>query len=123
MQRHSQPRLPLWSFIAIAAGGVITYCGVGILLIGFRFWSDLQSLLGDPVAFVAGDPELLAPFVLLLVPAILGAIATRALLRIVIGGLRDGDSPGIIAKAIAIFLASALLLVIAALFTSQNVRR
>jgi mannitol-specific phosphotransferase system IIBC component len=123
MQRHSHPRLPLWSFIVIAAGGVLTYCGAGILLVGFRFWPDLQSLFGDPVAFVGGDSELLAPFVLLLVPAVLGAIATRALLCIVIRGIRDGDSSGTIAKAIAIFLASALLLVIAALFTSQNVQR
>ena len=123
MQRQSHPRLPLWSYIAIAAGGVFTYLGVGILLTGLRFWPDLQSFLRDPAGFMAGDPELMAPFVLLLIPAVLGAFGTRALLRIVIGGVRDGDSMGTIAKAIGIFLVSALLLLIAVLFTSQNVRR
>lgn len=117
------PHLPIWSYFVIAAGGALTYLGVGILLLGFRFIADLNSLLGDAQAFVGADPELMAPFVLLLIPAVLGAVATRALLRIVIGGLRHGDSTGMIAKAIGAFLVSALLLVVVAFFTSGRGRR
>ena len=116
-------RLPRWSPIVIAAGCCLAYIGAGELLIGMRFLHDLPGFLQDPQAFTAGDPEMYAPFVLLLIPAVFGGIATRSLLRIVLGGIRDGESMPVIAKAVIGFLLSALLLVIAALFTGPNVRR
>ena len=60
---------------------------------------------------------------LLLIPAVFDGIATHSLLRIVIGGVREGDSLPVIAKAVVAFLLSAVLRVIAALFTGANVRR
>ncbi|NRF72110.1 hypothetical protein HLB44_34515 [Aquincola sp. S2] len=121
---ESGARLPWWTLVATAAGGVLTYCGVGILLIGFRFLPDLMSLAEDPAPFFAGnDPEVLAPFVLLLIPGVLGAIGTRHMLRMAIEGVRSGESSKMIARAIGAFLFSALLLVIAALFTSGRVQR
>ncbi len=123
VKTRSQPQLPIWSPIAIVAGGVLTYCGVGVLLVGIRFVADLQRAFGDPTAFVHGDPESIAPFVLLLIPAVLGSLATRELLRIVVGGHRDGSSPQLIARAIAAFLVSVLILLVAAFFSSGRTRR
>ncbi len=73
----------------ILAGGVLTYYAVGLLLIWSPFVPDLQRLIADPQAFVSGysGAEVMAPFVLLLVPAVLGALGTRAMLRTLFAGL------------------------------------
>ena len=109
--------------MAIAAGGVLTYLCVGILLIGIRFTEDLKSVIEDPAAFSAGDPELLAPFFLLLIPAVMGGFGTRELLRIVMRGRESGDSMKVIATAIGGLLLSVLVYVVLALFSGGVTRR
>lgn len=109
--------------MAIAAGGVLTYWCVGILLIGSRFTEDLKSVIEDPAAFSAGDPELLAPFFLLLIPAVLGGFGTREVLRIVMRGRESGDSMKVIATAIGGLLLSVLVYVVLALFSGGVTRR
>jgi len=123
MKDQAAPRLPRWTFVLIAAGGVLTYLCVGILLIGFRFTEDLKSVIEDPAAFSAGDPELLAPFFLLLIPAVLGCFGTRELLRIVMRGRESGDSMKVIATAIGGLLLSVLVYVVLALFSGGVTRR
>lgn len=107
----------------IAAGGVLTYFCVGILLIGVRFTEDLKSVIADPDAFSAGNPELLAPFFILLIPAVLGCFGTRELLRIMIGGRERGDSMKVIATAIGGLALTVLVYVILALFSGGVPRR
>jgi hypothetical protein len=108
------PRLPRWTLAVIVLGGVLTYVAVGVLLQGVRFVPDLQRLLEDPGAFVQGGPEAVAPFVLLFIPAVLGALGTRGMLRVLVAGLRRGDPPATIAKALAMYLGSLLVLVVVA---------
>ena len=65
--------LPGWTFAVILAGGVLTYYTVGSLLVESPFVPDLQRLISDPEAFVSGysGAEVMAPLVLLLIPAVL----------------------------------------------------
>lgn len=106
----------------IVAGGAITYLSVGAILEGARFERDLISFLSNPSGYTAGDPAMAAPFVLILIPAVLGALGTREMLRIVFLGLRKGDPPLAIVKAVALYLAGTLVLVLVALFTTNRPR-
>lgn len=96
----------------ILAGGVLTFYAVGSLLIGSLFVLDLPRLIPNPQTFFTGysGAELMAPFVLLLVSAVLGALGTRAIPRTLFVGLRNGDAPTSIAKALTLHLLVALAL-------------
>ena len=123
MKNQSPPRLPRWSYVLIAAGGLLTYFCAGFLSTGARFMEDLKSAIEDPGAFSAGNPELLAPFFLLLIPAVLGCFGTRELLRIVVRGRKNGDSMKVIATAIGGLLLAVLVYVVLALFSGGVSRR
>jgi hypothetical protein len=110
-------RLPPWTWPVCVAGGIVTYFVAGNLLQGERFISDLWELLFDYTeSVVSSDAERIAPYVLLFIPAVLGALGTREMLRIVFDGIRDGHSPASICKNIALYLGSLLMLLIAAFF-------
>jgi hypothetical protein len=109
---------PAWAVLLVFLGGVVTYIAAGILLEGFRFLPDLASFLEHPEKYLGGDPERAAPFVLLLIPAVLGGLGTMTMIRMVVVGRRRGQPLSAIAKGIAGFLASSALLVLVALFTS-----
>jgi hypothetical protein len=113
-------RLPPWTWVPILLGGVLTYTGVGVLLLGSRFRADAESLIENPAAFASGGAEVIAPFVLLLIPAVLGAIWTRETFGIIFTGLRRKDPPETIAKAVALFALSAVFLVLVGLFSSSK---
>ena len=122
VKERRQPQLRSWMHGVIAAGGLLTYYVAGLLLLGAGFIADLQSLLADPAAIAGADAEQMAPYVLLVIPAVLGAITTRALLRIVIGGLARGEPLGMIAKAVGVFLASLVVLVVVAFLSDAQKR-
>jgi hypothetical protein len=61
-----------------------------------------------------------APLVLLLVPAVLAGIWTRDTLRVVFTGLRRGDPPLIIAKDVAVYAISFVILIIVGLTSSSK---
>jgi hypothetical protein len=102
----------------IVKGGLVTYAGVGSFLLGPRFQGGLETFWQDPAAFLAGGAEVVAPFVLLLIPAVLGAIWTRETLRLVLRGIHKGDSPATIAKEVVGFILSVVVLIVVALFSS-----
>ncbi len=106
-------------------GGVATYFAVGQLLLGSVFIPDLQALLRDPKTFTSGifGAEPVAPYLLLLIPGVLGALGARAMLRIVFAGVRRGDSHASIVKALAWYLAGIFWLFLIAMFTSPLVRK
>lgn len=116
----SKVRIPPWSWLLVLAGGAITYVGVGVLLEGGRFVHMLEDFLESPERYTAGNPEMYAPFVLLFIPAVLGALATRTMIRIVVAGVREGKAPGDITKSLGIYLAGSLVLVVLALFSSSK---
>ena len=111
-----------WLWIVIVKGGLVTYAGVGSFLLGPRFQGGLELLWQDPAAFLAGGAEEVAPFVLLLIPAVLGAIWTRETLRLVLRGVHKGDSPATIAKDVVGFILSVVVLIVVALLSSSRRR-
>jgi hypothetical protein len=113
-------RLPRWTVALILAGGVLTYLGVGSLLLGNRFGSDFESLFLVSGGFAQGSVETIAPFVLLLIPAVLGALWTRETCRVIFRGIRRGDPAPTIAKEVALFALSSLVLVLAGLYSSSR---
>lgn len=113
-------RLPPWAWIAILAGAVAAYLGTGQFLLGVRFWPDLASLAQDPIAFFRGPAESVAPFVLLLVPGVLGGVWTRDTLRVAFTGMRRGDAPLVIAKDVALFALSFAVLILVGLTSSAT---
>jgi len=116
-------RLPRWAWLVCVFGGAVTYWAVGSFLEGERFVPKLQDLFDDPGAFNTDNMEEVAPFVLLLIPAILGGFGTREMLRIVFDGRRDGHEPALIAKNLGLYLLSTLALLVAAFFSSGKGRR
>jgi hypothetical protein len=118
--RKPDSRLPRWTWGLIVAGGALGYLGVGMLLEGRRFWPKLDGLWQDPGGFAGGGAEVLAPLVLLLVPAVLAGIWTRDTLRVVFTGLRRGDPPLIIAKDVAVYAISFVILILLGLTTSSK---
>jgi uncharacterized membrane protein len=120
--RKPDSRLPRWTYVTILAGGVVAYVAVGTLLLGHAFGEGLAQLFTEPAAFARGGAEAVAPFVLLLVPAVLGGIFTRDALRIVVRGLRRGDATHVVAKELAIFILSFLVLVVVGLFSQPAIR-
>lgn len=113
-------RLPSWTSAVILAGGVLTYLGVGKLLLGNRLGADFESVFLTSGGFANNGVETIAPFVLLLIPAVLGALWTRATCRLIFRGLRRGDPPEAIAKEVALFALSSVVLILVALFTSSR---
>jgi hypothetical protein len=113
-------RLPRWTWVPIVLGGVLTYMGVGVLLLGSRFRADLENFWENPAAYASGGAEAIGPFVLLLIPAVLGAIWTRETLGVIFTGLRRKDPPKKIAKDVAAFALSCLVLVLVGLFSSSK---
>lgn len=116
----SKVRIPAWSWLLVLAGGAITYVGVGVLLEGARFVHMLEDFLESPERYTAGNPEMYAPFVLLFIPAVLGALGTRTMIRIVVAGVREGKTPGDIVKRLAWYLAGSLVLVVLAMYSSSK---
>jgi hypothetical protein len=112
--------LPRWTWLPILVGGVLTYAGVGVFLLGPRFHADVESFTENPSAFTSGGAEAVAPFVLLLIPAVLGAIWTRETIRVISTGLARKDPPEKIAKDVAAFALSCLVLVLVGLFSSSK---
>ena len=123
MPRKADSRLPRWTWGPIALGGVLAYFGIGMLLQGRRFWPDVESLWQDPRAFASGGAEVMAPFLLLFVPAVLGGLWTRDTLRVVFTGLRRGDPPLVIAKDVALYALSFVILILVGLTTSSRPER
>ena len=125
MRRSGHPkkpdsRLPPWTWGPILGGGILAYLGVGALLLGNRFGPDFDSLWLSSQDVTRSQAEAFAPYVLLLVPAILGAIWTRDTVRLIFQGLRRGDPPTVIAKDVALFALSAVVLILVALTTSSR---
>jgi len=116
-QKKPDSRLPRWTWFVIVIGGVLAYVGVGILLEGPRFAGNLDNLWQRPEG---ADPETVAPYVLLIIPAVLGAIWTRDTFRVIFKGLRRGDAPATIAKDVALFALSFVVLILVALFSSSR---
>ena len=110
-------RLPLWGQLAVIGGAVLTYFVVGTFLHSPMFRVDLERLATDPGAWTDASAETIAPFVLLLIPAILGGIGTRAVLRRILAGIHAGEPIESIAKAVGGQLVGGVLLVAAALWT------
>ncbi len=104
----------------VLAGGVLSYACVGSLLLGNHFGGGLEDLWRDPVAFLHSGTETVAPYVLLLIVAILGAIFTREGVRVVFRGRLRGDPPATIVKDLALYLLSTLVLILVGLFTSSR---
>ena len=121
-QRKRDSRLPRWTWGVIAAGGVLSYVGVGSLLLGNRFY-EIEGLWRDPAAFVRSGTETVVPYVLLLIPAVLGAIAAREALRVIFRGRLRGDPPATIVKDVALYLLGIVFLILVALYTSPVPRR
>lgn len=115
-------RLPRWTWAAIFTAGVLAYVGVGTLLLGPGFRAGIEDLWRSPGAFASSGAETVAPFVLLLIPAILGVIWTRDTFRVVLRGLHRGDPPMTIAKEVALFALSFVVLMLVGLFTSSRPR-
>lgn len=109
-------RLPRWTWALILAGGVLAYVGTGTLLQGARFEADLDNMWQRPEGISA---EIVAPYVLLVIPAVLGALWTREAVRIVFQGMAREDPPAKIAKDIALYALSYLVLILVAL-TSRS---
>jgi hypothetical protein len=105
-------RLPRWTWALIVAGGVLAYVGTGTLLQGARFEADLDNMWQRPEGI---SPEIVAPYVLLVIPAVLGALWTREALRMVFQGIAREDPPAKIAKDIALYALSYVVLILAAL--------
>jgi hypothetical protein len=110
-------RLPGWAPVLIVAGGILAYVGVGKFLLGPRF-QEIEGLWQDPRAFLNSGGETVFPYVLLFIPAVLGAVFTRDALRVIFRGLRQGDAPLTIAKDVVLYLLGMAFLVLVGLFSS-----
>lgn len=115
-QKKPDTRLPAWTQLVIVAGGIAAYVGVGMFLLGNRF-REIEGLWVDARVFFHQGSEVVAPYVLLLIPAVLGAFFTRDALRVIFRGLRKGDDPLIIAKDVGVYLLGSVVLVLLALFS------
>jgi hypothetical protein len=113
-------RLPGWTRVAVLAGGLLAYVGVGVLLMAPHFRGDLDTFWHEPGAFTSAGIEHVAPYVLLLVPAVLGGIWTRDSLRVVFQGMARGDSPITIARDVALYALSFIVLILAGLFANSK---
>ncbi len=113
-------RLPRWTWLVIVTGGVATYLVVGALLLGNRFGADFERVFLASDGFANSGVDTIAPFVLLLIPAVLGALWTRETLRVIFRGVRHGDPPAAIAKDVALFAVSSFVLLLVGLFTSSR---
>jgi hypothetical protein len=116
-------RLPAWTYIFVIASALLAYFAVGQLLHAPDFLNDLGRLLASEGSLDAFDSERLAPLVLLMIPAILGGIGTRALIARLFDGLRRGESPRTLAMALGGMLLSVLVYVLLAIYSSGRERR
>lgn len=119
-RRKPDSRLPRWTWAVVVAGGILAYVCVGVLLEGPRFWAGIERFWASPAAFVTDDTETRSPYVLLLVPAVLGGFWTRENLGVVFRGLRRGDDPVTIAKDVALYALSFVVLILVGLTTSSK---
>jgi hypothetical protein len=103
----------------IAAGAVLAYVGLGMLLQGQRFLPDLETLFRAPQVLTSGGVETVGPFVLLLLPAFWAGVWTRDALRLIFKGLRAGDPPLTILKDVAVYAIGCVILIVLA-FTSSS---
>ena len=83
MARRNRPprpdsRLPRWTWLTIAAGGIATFAAVGQLLLGFEFGDRLEQLVTDPAAFFGRGAENFMPIFLLVIPAGLFSASARS---------------------------------------------
>lgn len=120
---NKHARLPRWAWLICLVGGATAYWAVGSFLLGQLFLPKLQDLFEDPGAFNTDNVQEVAPFVLLFIPAILGWLGTREMLRIVFDGRRDGHEPALILKNLGLYLLSTLALLVAAFFFGNKGRR
>lgn len=118
-----EARLPVWAYAVVLAGAVVTYFVVGQLLHAPSFLNDLEEYLLSSRTSEDIDAERVAPLVLLLVPAVLSGFGTRALVRRLLEGVKRQESRRSMAIAIGGMLASALVLVLLALFSSGKGRK
>lgn len=100
----------------------MSYSGVALLLHGHRLYADLASVEADAAAWFAASPENWAPYLLMLIPAVIGGVWTREALQTVFAGRRRGDPPLRILRDLTLYVLSNLALLIAALLSDSTPR-
>ncbi len=119
---HQPDRLPGWTWLLVVLGGVMSYVGVAVLLHGHRLHADLASVEADAASWFAASPENWAPYLLMLIPAVIGGVWTREALQTIAAGRRRGDPPLRILRDLGLYLLSNLALLIAALLSDSTPR-
>lgn len=118
--RRSRPCFPAWGYPLIASGGLITYLVAGEVLHSPDFLRELPIFLTSPGTLAEAGPERIAPFILLLIPAVLGGLGTRAILLRVLDGMARRESVVSIALAVGSLLLAGIVYVLLALFSSSR---